>query len=81
LFIKNKGLTDSRYYAGSTKNIYKFTPIRVKNSDMKRFHGADERISIENFENLINFYFFLIDNTDKAHLNVKDEAASSLCLS
>ena len=64
------GGTDSKHYANSTRNIYKFQPLLLKNSDLKRFHGVDERISLENFEDLINFYFKLIDNSDKMHLEM-----------
>lgn len=65
------GATDSRFFLRSTRNIYKFQPILLKNSDLKRFHGVDERISLENFEDLINFYFKLMDNSDKMHMEIK----------
>ncbi len=30
------GQTDSRFYSGLTENIYKYLPIRIRNSDLKR---------------------------------------------
>ena len=62
------GLTDSRFYNGLTKSVYKYNPIRVDNADLPRVHGVDERVSLANYENLINFYYLLIGNTDRAHL-------------
>ena len=62
------GLTDSRYYASLTRNIYKYLPIRLKNDDLKRYHGKDERISLQNYEDCVNFYFNLMKNSDNAEL-------------
>ncbi len=30
------GMTDSRYYSNLTKNIYKFLPMKINNSELKR---------------------------------------------
>jgi carboxypeptidase PM20D1 len=66
------GATDSRFYVKSTKNIYKFQPVVIKSADLKRFHGVDERVSLDNFEDLINFYFKLMENSDKMHIEMKE---------
>lgn len=63
------GQTDSRFYNQLTKNIYKYFPIRIKNADLKRYHGVDERISIENYENVVNFFCLLFKNTDAFHVD------------
>ena len=54
------GATDSRHYAGLSNNIYRFMPVKMKPNDLKRFHGTNERISIENFSSMIQFYEQLI---------------------
>lgn len=56
--------SDSRWYVNLTDSIYRFSAIAVPLDEMKRFHGHDERISLENYENLINFYHHLIVNSD-----------------
>jgi carboxypeptidase PM20D1 len=56
--------TDSRHYSGLTKNIYRFLPITLRPDDAKRFHGIDERISIEDYERCVRFYAQLIRNSD-----------------
>lgn len=55
--------TDSRHYAGVTDNILRFTPIRANSDDLKRFHGTNERLSIEGYGDMIRFYRRLMQNT------------------
>jgi carboxypeptidase PM20D1 len=55
--------TDSRHYAGLTKNIFRFLPITLRPEDTKRYHGIDERISIDDYERCIRFYAQLIRNS------------------
>jgi carboxypeptidase PM20D1 len=60
------GATDSRWFDGVADNVYKFSPVRAKPEDLKRFHGTNERISSENYVELIQFYHQLISNTQPA---------------
>lgn len=60
------GATDSRHFDGLAENIYKFSPVRAKPDDLKRFHGTDERISIANHVELIQFYHQFISNSAPA---------------
>lgn len=55
--------TDSRHFEGVADNIYKFSPVRAKPEDLKRFHGTNERISTDNYVELIQFYHQLIGNS------------------
>ncbi len=57
--------TDSRHYAALTKNIYRFLPITLRSGDAKRYHGIDERISLENYERCVRFYAQLIRNSNR----------------
>jgi hypothetical protein len=34
----------------------------------KRYHGLDERLSVQSYQDLINFFYLLIENTEEAHL-------------
>ena len=56
------GGTDSRHFDGVADNIYKFSPVRAKGEDLKRFHGTNERISTANYVEMIQFYHQLISN-------------------
>ena len=52
--------TDSRYMSGLSANVYRFEPIRAKPEDLARFHGTNERVSIANYAELIQFFHRLI---------------------
>ena len=60
------GATDSRHFEGLADHVYKFSPVRAGPADLKRFHGTDERISIANYVELIQFYHRLIGNAQPA---------------
>jgi carboxypeptidase PM20D1 len=55
--------TGSRHYAGVADNIFRFSPVRANSEDLKRFHGTNERLSIEGYADMIRFYRRLIENT------------------
>ena len=54
--------SDSRYFDAVADNVFKFSPMRAKAEDLKRFHGTNERISIANYVELIQFYHQLVRN-------------------
>jgi carboxypeptidase PM20D1 len=54
--------TDSRHYAGITDNIFRFSPVRANSEDLKRFHGTNERLSIDGYADMIRFYWRFIEN-------------------
>lgn len=56
------GGTDSRHFDLVAANVYKFSPMRARLEDLKRFHGTNERISTANYVELIQFYHQLIGN-------------------
>jgi carboxypeptidase PM20D1 len=55
--------TDSRHYAGLTDNIFRFSPVRATSEDLKRFHGTNERLSIDGYADMIRFYRRFIEST------------------
>ena len=72
LYLKAEGLsdaqigslmvagTDSIHYGPISDHIFKFSPIRANNDDLKRFHGTNERLSTKNYLDAIRFYHRLI---------------------
>ncbi|XP_077785143.1 N-fatty-acyl-amino acid synthase/hydrolase PM20D1 isoform X2 [Podarcis muralis] len=58
------GNTDSRHFVNLTNAIYRFNPVIFKPEDLPRFHGLNERISIEGYEKQVQFIFQLIQNCD-----------------
>lgn len=68
--------TDTKHYVNLTKSIYRFIPAVIRTDDVKRIHGIDERLSIDNFQGIINFYYHLIVNSDLESLVSSDHSGS-----
>ena len=67
--------TDTKHYLHLVDQVYRwaclpsphlarFTPAFITKSDTKRFHGFNERISVANFVQTVEFYHRLIRNAD-----------------
>lgn len=72
------GNTDSRHFKDLTSDIYRFAPVWFKPGDAERFHGINERISKKNYEELLMFYFNLIQNCDIQRLPEPHSSAHEL---
>ncbi|CCE01341.1 putative Gly-X carboxypeptidase (CPS1) [Bradyrhizobium sp. STM 3809] len=53
--------TDSSHYAGIADSIFRFSPLRATPEDLKRFHGTNERLSVEGYADMIRFYRRLME--------------------
>lgn len=54
------GGTDARYFYEISDDVYRFYPIRISPESLTRFHGIDEKISKENYREIIEFSYHLI---------------------
>ena len=54
------GGTDARYFYDLSDDVYRFYPIRIGPDSMTRFHGIDEKISKNNYKEIIEFSYHLI---------------------
>lgn len=59
------GATDQKHYSKISTNLFRFLPIILEAEDLKRIHGVNEKISIDNFKDIIRFYRQLILNSCK----------------
>jgi carboxypeptidase PM20D1 len=57
------GATDARHFDHLSDNVYRFLPFRVDKADLSRFHGVDERISIDSYIEGIGFYYNLLKDS------------------
>jgi carboxypeptidase PM20D1 len=57
------GSTDTTHYTDLCENIFRFIPTRLSERDTQRFHGIDERISRENYLEIIQFFHQFIKST------------------
>jgi carboxypeptidase PM20D1 len=53
-------VTDARHYAGLSRNVLRFLPVRLAAEDLQRMHGTDERIGIRDYERAVRVYRQLI---------------------
>ncbi len=56
------GGSDSRHMETLTPNVYRFMPMNLYPEDLKRIHGIDERISIDDLKEMVRFYIRLLEN-------------------
>jgi len=70
--------TDTRHYLNFTSNIYRFSPVFITPNDTSRFHGINERISVDNFAQVVHFYHQIIRNSDQIMIDLPTKADSSI---
>jgi len=51
------GGTDSKHYAHLCDDIYRFSPVRLTSEAAAMFHGVDEKIGVEAYERVFQFYY------------------------
>ena len=56
--------TDSYHFLSVADAVYRFTPVHATEEDLKRFHGTNERVSMENYTEMIQFYYRLLSQTN-----------------
>jgi len=59
------GGTDARQFELVSDNVYRFIPIILGPSDTSRFHGTNERITVQNMGQAVQFYVRLIERGSK----------------
>ncbi len=59
------GRTDSGYYADDSDAVYRFVPYQLGPDDRSRIHGANERIAVDDYRTVVQFYTQLIRNADR----------------
>ncbi len=55
--------TDCTYFTGLSSCCYRFVPQRIPGDELASIHGVNERISIDSYREMINFYIRLMQNS------------------
>ncbi|GAC16275.1 M20 family peptidase [Aliiglaciecola lipolytica] len=63
------GGTDSRYYTGLSDNIYRFMMVRLDSEGLKRFHGINEQLPVDDYLNAISFFYAMLEETSGVTAN------------
>ncbi|AIS58296.1 M20/M25/M40 family metallo-hydrolase (plasmid) [Vibrio coralliilyticus] len=53
--------TDARHYLPLTDKLYRFLPLALKDDDLARIHGPNERISVQAYGQMLAFYATLLE--------------------
>ncbi len=53
--------SDSKHYVKLANHVYRFNPLQLNKEDISRFHGTNERISLDNYEKIIGFYIKIME--------------------
>ena len=59
------GGTDSRYMSPIATDIYRFQPMSLTLDDVGVIHGANERLTLKNLEQAVQFYARLIETSTR----------------
>ena len=62
------GGTDTKHLARIADSSFRFLPMRLHPEDVSRIHGSDERVSVENYAEIIRFYIQLLQNTTRIRM-------------
>ncbi|WP_158772028.1 M20 family peptidase [Paraglaciecola sp. L1A13] len=55
-----QGGTDASNFYGLSDNVYRFMMVRLDPKTMKRFHGVNEQILVEDYMQAIQFYYAMV---------------------
>ncbi len=59
------GGSDSKHFTSLTECVYRFAGMKLAGDSLSRAHGTDERLSLENVEQLTRFFIHLIRNSNE----------------
>tara|TARA_B110000444_G_scaffold261042_1_gene310687 strand:- start:2330 stop:3763 length:1434 start_codon:yes stop_codon:yes gene_type:complete len=59
------GGTDTKHYSNISENAYRFIPLRVNESNLTGFHGINEHIPVENYLEMVQFYYQFFQNINQ----------------
>lgn len=55
------GGTDARNYYAVCERVYRFSPYVMKNEDLNRVHGLNERLSLDAMNKMVSFFYDLVN--------------------
>ena len=55
--------TDTKHYSSLAARMYRFAPNFLHSDELDMFHGIDEKISVETFGKVVQFFYRIIKNS------------------
>ena len=59
-----QGGTDAKHFVGLSDSVYRFVMIRANRDTMRRIHGVNEQIAVEDYLRAVRFYHALLSRLD-----------------
>src|SRR5262249_35711364 len=57
------GASDSRYFTPLADDVSRFVPVRLGAEDLKRYHGTNERVAVDQVASAVEFYRLVLRGT------------------
>lgn len=57
--------SDTRHYEPLTESIFRFIPMVMKPEDIRRTHGVNERLGVDNYGRIIRYYAGIIQEASR----------------
>lgn len=54
------GGTDSKHFYGLSDNVYRFMMVRLDETSLKRFHGVNEQIPVQDYIAAVEFFYSML---------------------
>lgn len=58
-----QGGTDAKHFVEMSDSVYRFMMVRLSPKTLKRFHGVNEQITVDDYLQAIQFYYALLAQT------------------
>lgn len=55
--------TDSKHFYSLSPNIYRFIMIKVNSEGLKRIHGVNEQLPVDDYRSAIQFFSYLLEDS------------------
>lgn len=58
-----QGGTDAKHFYGLSNNIYRFMMVKLTPETLKRFHGVNEQLAVEDYIKAVQFFYAILEKT------------------
>ena len=54
------GGTDAKHFYGLSDNVYRFMMVRLDKESLKRFHGVNEQLAVNDYLQAVSYFYSLL---------------------
>ena len=56
------GGTDSKHFYELSDNVYRFMMVRLDKQSLKRFHGVNEQLAVDDYIKAVSYFYSMIED-------------------